>query len=530
LHDGVPMLGERTIIPRKLRPRVLATLHSAHQGTYGMMLRASETCYWPGFANDISKTRSNCQTCHSIAPSQSNLPPVDPVIPEYPFQHIALDHFSLNNNSYGVFVDRFTNWPGVYIGDGSMDVCKVLAKLSEDYGIPETITTDGAKNYVSDTVKQFMKQYGIQHRVSSVGNPHANCRAEVGVRSMKRMIRDNVSITGKLDTAKFSRAILQYRNTKDRDTGKSPAEFLMGRQLRDFMPRSKEQLMGWTWHHLAAQREAALAVRGAKLKERLSENVKKLPPLMVGDDVIVQNQTGNKPLRWDKTGTVVKVNGFDQYEVRTDGSRKITLRNRKFLRKIDKPKVRILKNLTDIQPEEENINDNFIPAPGIVTQPSSLPPNIPPPEPEQVHDDNETFFTPEQSPRKNISDANNQIRNSQNQRRFNERMDEVDDNPESTVDQEVQSVPENANPDPQVLSPPPLPRRSERVNKGKTSRFDDYVQFFEATATMKPRKESFLDSVGEDVTEYKTTGQKQSRGSTNNIVAAAVAAFEKRLK
>ena len=128
----------------------------------------------------------------------------------------------------------------------SMDVCKVLAKLSEDYGIPETITTDGAKNYVSDTVKQFMKKYGIQHRVSSVGNPHANCRAEVGVRSMKRMIRDNVSITGRLDTAKFSRAILQYRNTKDRDTGKSPAEFLMGRQLRDFMPRSKEQLMGWT--------------------------------------------------------------------------------------------------------------------------------------------------------------------------------------------------------------------------------------------------------------------------------------------
>ena len=47
---------------------------------------------------------------------------------------------------------------------------------------------------------------------------------------------------------------------------------------------------------------------------------------------------------------------------------------------------------------------------------------------------------------------------------------------------------------------------------------------------MKSKKESFLDSVGEDVTEYKTTGQKQSRGSTNNIVAAAVAAIEKRLK
>ena len=35
---------------------------------------------------------------------------------------------------------------------------------------------------------------------------------------MKRLIRDNVTMTGKLDTVKFSRALLQYRNTKDRDT------------------------------------------------------------------------------------------------------------------------------------------------------------------------------------------------------------------------------------------------------------------------------------------------------------------------
>ena len=70
-------------------------------------------------------------------------------------------------------------------------------------------------------------------------------------------------------------------------------------------------------------------------------------------------------------------------------------------------------------------------------------------------------------------------------------MEEVDDAPEPTVEKEVQSIPENTDPNPQVLLPPPLPRRLDRVNKGKTSRFDDYVQFFEATTTMKPRKEIF---------------------------------------
>ena len=105
------------------------------------------------------------------------------------------------------------------MGDCSMDICKVLAKISEDYGIPESLKTDGGKNYTSAKVKAFLQQYGIKHRISSVANPHANWSAELTVKSMKRLIRDNVNLDGSLHNANFSRAILQYRNTKDRDTG-----------------------------------------------------------------------------------------------------------------------------------------------------------------------------------------------------------------------------------------------------------------------------------------------------------------------
>ena len=92
--------------------------------------------------------------------------------------------------------------------------------------------------------------------------------------------------------------------------------------------------MAPVWHNLAEQREAALAVRGSKLKERLTANTKDLIPLEVGDTCIVQNQIGNFPKRWDKTGTIVAREDFDQYRVCMDGSRRITLRNRKFLRKV----------------------------------------------------------------------------------------------------------------------------------------------------------------------------------------------------
>ena len=82
----------------------------------------------------------------------------------------------------------------------------------------------------------------IKHRVSLVANPHANCRAELEAHTVKKIIKDNVMLTSKLDT-KYTRAFMQYRNTRDRDTNRSPAEFLMGGTMHDFLPRSKEHLM-----------------------------------------------------------------------------------------------------------------------------------------------------------------------------------------------------------------------------------------------------------------------------------------------
>ena len=58
----------------------------------------------------------------------------------------------------------------------------------------------------------------------------------MAVKSVKRALRDNTGKDGRLDGDKFARSILLLRNTPDRDTGKSPAEMLLGRKLRDALP------------------------------------------------------------------------------------------------------------------------------------------------------------------------------------------------------------------------------------------------------------------------------------------------------
>jgi len=267
----------------------------------------------------------------------------------------------LDGHVYGVFVDRFTGWPGIFTGSSGDDVTTFLARVSEKYGCPMTCTTDGGSNFVAENVQKFMKAYGIEHRISSVANPHSNCWAELAVKTVKRMLRENVGVSGKLDQAKVSRALMQLRNTPDRDTGLSPAVALMGRQLRDFLPVPKQNLMGEMWTQVLGAREAALAKRALRHNDKWSEHTKPLDPLRVGDHVLIQNQTGNHPKRWDKRGVVASCEGFDQYIVVVDGSRRLTGRNRKFLRRCFErfdPTGGPIEVLLKILPERQTIQRN----------------------------------------------------------------------------------------------------------------------------------------------------------------------------
>ena len=80
-------------------------------------------------------------------------------------------------------------------------------------------------------------------------------------------------------------------------------------------------------------REKALSKRHNAHHEAWSEHTTKLVPLEVGMKVFIQNQTGHKPRRWDKTGTIMECKDFDQYLVKVDGSWRLTIRNGKLLRK-----------------------------------------------------------------------------------------------------------------------------------------------------------------------------------------------------
>ena len=152
------------------------------------------------------------------------------------------------------------------------------------------------------------------------------------------MLRDNVGPNGELNTNRFLRAMLQYRNTPQPDTRLSPAQVVFGRCLRDFIPVLVDKYEPkQEWGLVREYREKALARRLERDGARLEKYTKQLKPIPIGGAVAVQNQSGQFPKKWGKSGVVVDNLDYDKVVVRLDGSRRLTTRNRRFVKQIITP-------------------------------------------------------------------------------------------------------------------------------------------------------------------------------------------------
>ena len=330
----VIMLQNRPVIPEHIRKEVLNHLHAAHAGVNSMFQRAMQTVYWPKYKDDIKQYQQSCQSCRYIAPSN----PADintslPDFPPYPFHTVCADFFTYNGRNYLVLVDKYSNWINVMkpAKDDSASVIQLLRQYFATYGVCEVFCSDGATVFTSTKMKQFCRTWGVRQRISSAYYPQSNKRAEVGVKSAKRIIMDNLTPQGSLDSDKFTRAILSHRNAPDPDSNVSPAEIVFGHPIRDHLPQLDYKPRS-EWTDLAQRRESAFMKRHYSSCEKLNRGARKLNKLTAGQDVYVQDQTGNTPSRWSKSGSVVEVLPYDSYLVKIHGSNKLTQRNRRFLR------------------------------------------------------------------------------------------------------------------------------------------------------------------------------------------------------
>lgn len=338
-YGSVVVMDNRLVIPQSLRKTILHALHAAHQGCDGMLARASNTVYWPQIRQAILNFRASCKSCHVNAPSLPKEPYVPSKPAEYPFQKVCADYCVYNQRPFLIITDRFSGWIHIYGVSNSAtsrSLIKHCRKLFTDYGTPEVFESDGGPQFIATDFEDFLKVWGVYHRKSSAHYPQSNGRAELGVKSAKKILRDTVGPGGTIDNDRFSRAILQYRNTPIQGFGVSPAQLLFCRDLRDFVPSHPQHYrLNNKWIELADKREAMLSDRNNRIAKLYNKHAHSLKPLQLGIPVLVQNKHDKRHMnKWNLSGRIVEILPHRQYKVRLDGSGRVSLRNRKHIKPV----------------------------------------------------------------------------------------------------------------------------------------------------------------------------------------------------
>lgn len=236
-----------------------------------------------------------------------------------------------------VYADRYTGWVEVALmtSGRAKTVCDTLRTWFCTYGVPEEISSDGGPPFESQEYDSFLRNWGIRKRTSSAHYAQGNGRAELAVKTARRILADNTDSYGRLCHDRAARPLLTHGNTPVQDLDMSPAMMLYGRVIKDHLPvlRDKYQVRK-QWTEIGKLREVAMAKRHMRNEQYYNQHCRPLRELQVGDYVQIQNQDGNHPRRWTKTGRIVETQGYRQYQVRVDGSNRVTLRNRRFLHRI----------------------------------------------------------------------------------------------------------------------------------------------------------------------------------------------------
>ena len=236
--DGCLQVGEKVVIPSKVRSEMLKELHVGHLGVCKMKSLARGFVWWPHLDLDIERLCKQCGSCQVNAQMPAAAPVHPWVYPSAPWERVHVDFASHRGKCYLVLVDAFSKWPEIeeMSCTTAAKTIETLTKIFATHGFPVTLVSDNGPPFTSDEFERYLLSRGIFHRLTPPYHPASNGQAESMVRTFKTFLKKQLSGGNRgLAVCQF---LARYRVTPCSSTGRAPAELMLGR-----MPRTKLSLL-----------------------------------------------------------------------------------------------------------------------------------------------------------------------------------------------------------------------------------------------------------------------------------------------
>ncbi|KAK9737888.1 Integrase core domain [Popillia japonica] len=183
MQGGILFKGNRVVVPRHLRIDMLKILHAGHSGMDASLKLARDTVFWPRINEQIRNCVSSCLACQE-AQDKTKLPMQTHEVPAIPWQRISMDACEIEventKRKYLITVDHYFDFYEIdelkdLSAKTTVEICK---RNVARHGIPETVITDNATQFVNDKFMNFTKKWQFKHVTSSPHYPMGKQRLQ----------------------------------------------------------------------------------------------------------------------------------------------------------------------------------------------------------------------------------------------------------------------------------------------------------------------------------------------------------------
>jgi len=154
IDDNGLIIKDRTrlLIPEGMRTRWIDYLQNLHSSPEKVIERARKSMWWLFINSDLKQRMRTCKRCVKRSPSNlsDQIKPYEPAV--YPFQCIHVDLGNYGGKQWIIITDQFIEYPLMRnLGKEALsrNVIKSFTMVFADYGILETIITDGSPQFKS---------------------------------------------------------------------------------------------------------------------------------------------------------------------------------------------------------------------------------------------------------------------------------------------------------------------------------------------------------------------------------------------